>query len=615
MQTLNKLNDQQTDTILREALAHLNRRDFASAERLVEIVLSTRPNDANAIYVMGQLRHLQGRLLDAQALYRRALTIDPQRPETLHHLGQSLSAAGQVDEAVVAYKDSLTQRPERPETLLELGMCHIRKQDYSAAERVLRDVLRIEPNSLAARQSLSATLVNLGRPKEGEALARSSLSLAAGDARWFAAFKHNIAIALAEQHKYEDAVQAYEEVRAIAPGLPLLDINCANALQAARRVEEAEELYRRLLAHEPLDQMAHRGLNQLLWRLDRSDFLESYDAAIAVNPANSGLYVEKGRQYLLYNQNKSALVTFAKALKAAPHDERAREGLAASLSRLGRYDEAVKEFEGIAARRPESAEIHCGLAECFLRSGESQRALNAAETALSCAPNSQLALALRDAALRQLNESGVIADYELLIGIFDLTGPEGYVDLGAFHKELMAYLERLLGDAPPHDATGLRLVSRTGGALFGAGDPVITALRSHLDQAVAAYVTRLPEDPTHPFLRRKDKELRYWGSWATRVAARGAIPSHIHDRGWISAVYFLDAPEDSNNARDSKGWLTFGEPPFGAHLGKPVVRKVKPLPGRLVLFPSYFWHGSVQSDAPRPRVTISFDAVPEASRA
>jgi tetratricopeptide (TPR) repeat protein len=407
---------------------------------------------------------------------------------------------------------------------------------------------------------------------------------------------------------------AYEEVQAIAPNLPLLDVNYGNALQAAGRMSDAENAYRCALARQPLDVMAHRGLNLLLWRLNRPDFLASYDAAIASHPDNSGLFTEKGRLQLLYSQNEESFATFEQALKVAPQDERAREGRASALSRLGRHDEAVKEFESIAARWPESAEIRAGLSECFLRSGDSQNALAAAEQALSSAPHNQLALALRSTALRQLNDMDGAEDYESLVEIFDLMAPEGYSDLGAFHRELSAYLNRLLGDVPAKDATGGRLVSRTGGTLFGAGEPVIAALRSHVDKAVAAYVARLPADEAHPFLARRNKELRYWGSWSTRVASHGSIPNHIHDKGWISAVYFVNAPDDVNDARDAKGWLKFGEPPFDAHLRKPVIRRVKPLPGRLVLFPSFFWHGSIQSDAPSPRLTVSFDAVPEASR-
>jgi hypothetical protein len=38
---------------------------------------------------------------------------------------------------------------------------------------------------------------------------------------------------------------------------------------------------------------------------------------------------------------------------------------------------------------------------------------------------------------------------------------------------------------------------------------------------------------------------------------------------------------------------------------------IKPIPGTLVLFPSYMWHGTVPFHAPASRTTIAFDAVPK----
>ncbi|HSN70518.1 MAG TPA: putative 2OG-Fe(II) oxygenase, partial [Steroidobacteraceae bacterium] len=59
------------------------------------------------------------------------------------------------------------------------------------------------------------------------------------------------------------------------------------------------------------------------------------------------------------------------------------------------------------------------------------------------------------------------------------------------------------------------------------------------------------------------------------------------------------------------GWIKFGE------AGKPTPGAgpawfVKPRVGRLVLFPSYMWHGTVPITGDSPRMTIAFDAVPSA---
>jgi hypothetical protein len=40
-------------------------------------------------------------------------------------------------------------------------------------------------------------------------------------------------------------------------------------------------------------------------------------------------------------------------------------------------------------------------------------------------------------------------------------------------------------------------------------------------------------------------------------------------------------------------------------------RAVQPVPGRLVLFPSYTWHGTIPLEASSARTTIAFDAIPQ----
>ena len=41
---------------------------------------------------------------------------------------------------------------------------------------------------------------------------------------------------------------------------------------------------------------------------------------------------------------------------------------------------------------------------------------------------------------------------------------------------------------------------------------------------------------------------------------------------------------------------------------------VRPAVGMLVLFPSYFWHGTVPFYSDQARLTVAFDAVPDRQR-
>jgi hypothetical protein len=56
-------------------------------------------------------------------------------------------------------------------------------------------------------------------------------------------------------------------------------------------------------------------------------------------------------------------------------------------------------------------------------------------------------------------------------------------------------------------------------------------------------------------------------------------------------------------------WLKFGEP--GLRLALPPEHFVRPEAGMLVLFPSYFWHGTVPFTTGGDRLTAAFDVLPD----
>ena len=69
-------------------------------------------------------------------------------------------------------------------------------------------------------------------------------------------------------------------------------------------------------------------------------------------------------------------------------------------------------------------------------------------------------------------------------------------------------------------------------------------------------------------------------------------------------------PDSAADAHAKQGWIKFGEPHFDAGPKASVRRAIQPVPGTLVLFPSYMWHGTVPFRSSESRTTIAFDVVP-----
>jgi tetratricopeptide (TPR) repeat protein len=172
--------------------------------------------------------------------------------------------------------------------------------------------------------------------------------------------------------------------------------------------------------------------------------------------------------------------------------------------------------------------------------------------------------------------------------------------------ELLADALRTLHTTHHHPAEqSVRGGTQTEGVLFARTDPLIQSLRAKVVQAVRAYVDRLPPfDASHPLLGTPRGNLLFAGSWSVRLKAQGFHTCHTHPLGWISSALYVALPESLGPA--PAGWLELGAPPSDLRLDLPAYQRVEPKPGRLVLFPSTMWHGTVPFDDGE-RLTVAFD--------
>ena len=123
--------------------------------------------------------------------------------------------------------------------------------------------------------------------------------------------------------------------------------------------------------------------------------------------------------------------------------------------------------------------------------------------------------------------------------------------------------------------------------------------------------SELSRDASHPFLAAPpiNWTLSVWG-----VVMQGGghqIP-HIHPAAWLSGVYYAQVSASIARAAESHaGWIAFAE--TAAMLdGKPDpgARLIRPEEGLMVLFPSYFYHGTIPLETDETRISVAFDLMP-----
>ena len=125
---------------------------------------------------LGNLYAAQGRKVDAERQYRRALVIDDQLFFAKVNLAQLLSGQGRLAEAELLLQEVRTQRPQDATIAFDLGLLLAQLGRPDAAEQALRASLAANPRLAPAAFNL-AVLVGEQRLPEAISLARQAAAL------------------------------------------------------------------------------------------------------------------------------------------------------------------------------------------------------------------------------------------------------------------------------------------------------------------------------------------------------------------------------------------------------------------------------------------------------
>jgi len=579
----------------------------AAADELIRPLLAGGMRDELAP-LAGAIRFQQGRFPEAVPLLERARALAPREVRFAFLHGAALAGMNRFDEAVLAYQAAIKLDPNIAQIYLALGQAQRKLKQFEDAQETYRKLLRLQPNAVDGYIALSSVLAEQGQTVEAEAPLRRAL-LHVKDKRTEAAIHNNLAILLSGQNRHAEALESLERTQALAPELPDLDQRRLDRLSQLGRYEECLVLYRKLLDQSPADLQLHKSYNSLLFRLGRMDeFLASYDRA----PQTREILLGKARFLSLQKRNDEVDAIFNTLLARDPLDGAALAGLADNQMALGRNQEALAIFESVLNRPGATPGVFSAAASAALLTGDPQKAEFFCQSGLRLAPFDQTCLALLGTSWRLKGDERdeALNGYDKLIRVFDLEPPEGFSSMESFNAELGAYLDRLHPKTDAYLEQSLYGGTQTEGMLFGAGHALVEKVRMRIEQAINSYIAALSTDPNHPFLARQSREFRYAGAWSCLMRGQGFHTNHLHPEGWISSCYYVTVPKETDNQQTCNGWIKFGEPSLNLPLKNPIRRAVQPVPGRLVLFPSYMWHGTIPLQASSPRTTIAFDVAP-----
>ncbi len=558
----------------------------------------------------GAFEHYNNKKYDvAEQWVSNILAPNPFHVRALHLGAMIASERGDHAAAQSRLQTAYSKKPNDPELLTTLGDIQSKQHDYTRAEMAYRMAIQVAPGMIAPRQNLAFILARQNLPTAAIREFDILIIMQPNNAN----FQIGRIYALRDSGQTELALKAIEALgegrmekgrEALLKAQLAMDLGEMDALAGHARRAYLED-----------DKMGAQALTVAVQGLAMAG-----EKTAALSTANDALKETRGGPNLM--------AAAGRALYDLGYEDDGAQALKKGLSKFSNAPsilavQAEKALENgdaetayILARkalgsRPGDNTITPVFARAALAADHIEEAMIAAESALKISPNNQFWIAVLATGGRLKGQDyKYYYNYDQFVRPYDLTAPVGYRNMAEFNGALSKTLNNLHGykDAPLYQS--LRMGTQTHHDLRFSDNPVIQAFFSMLEKPISEYMDAIGQDPKHPLTRRNSGKYRLSGAWSVRLTAGGHHVNHVHPQGWISSAYYVDVPDEVEDETAKNGWIGFGAPPLDIpEIAEPELM-IKPKPGRLVLFPSYMWHGTLPITGDKPRLTLPFDVIP-----
>jgi len=330
----------------------------------------------------GIAAYKEGKLQDAERLYRTILQSQPLHPDANHNLGVLAVSVNKADAALPLFKIALEANPKMEQFWLSYIDALIKEKQFDNAKAVLEQAkqqgvdadrlnsleAQLSPKTLKpniggvspSQQQLGSLLEHYqnGRLSDAEKLATSiSHEFPSHNFSWKilgAVFKAT--------GRNSEAVNANQTAVALSPQDAYAHFNLGVTLQELGRLDEALASYNQAIALKPDYVDAHSNLGVTLQESGRLDeALASYKQAIALKPHYAEAHSNVGVTLKALGRLDEALASYKQAIALKPDYADAHSNLGNTLKELGRLDEAEASYNQAIALKPDYAEAHYNL--------------------------------------------------------------------------------------------------------------------------------------------------------------------------------------------------------------------------------------------------------------
>ena len=379
----------------------------------------------------GLTAHKEGKLQDAERLYRTILQSQPLHPDANHNLGLLAVSSNNPEAALPFFKTALEAQPnleqfwlsyvgtlikcnqhetgrkvveqakqrglaseklnslERelipvagtdgadsknpPANQLNYLLKLYQQKQYEEAERLARAITQEFPAHQFGWKVLGGVFKQTRRPNDALVVIKKSVEVAPYDAE----AHYNLGTMLQELRKFDDAKLSYSQAISLRPDYVEAHSNLGLCLQELGCLSKAEASYKQAISFNPNYTEAFYNLGITLKELERLDeAAASFKQAISLNRSHAQAYSNLGVTLHALGKPDEAEGHFKQAISLNPNYAEAHYNLGITLRELAKLEQAKLSFKKAIELKPDFRQAHSGLGVLLLRTGHHQEGLH-----------------------------------------------------------------------------------------------------------------------------------------------------------------------------------------------------------------------------------------------
>lgn len=339
--------------VTQAAVLYALQREFDRGRAVLSTLTTAQPTNVNALIALARIEDARGDNSAARQAAQRAVTADPASVQARLLLADLAMRSGELEAAIGHLEEARKQNTAAVEPRLALGRIYLQQR---------------RPRDLDA---IIAELERMARDNGGLANALGQLFMEAG--------------------RFEPALEWFRTASIQNPGSPAQLLDVVRAQLALGNTAGARETLEKLLAAQPQHVPAAAQLVMLDIREQRRDAaMERLASLKAAHPNEASVALLDGEVAMATGSYSAAATAFDRAYRLLPSSAAAIRLYRAR--RLGRLPGATEPLIAWLQRRPDDIATRLVLAEEYVSTAQSDRAIEQYQLAVGAVPPNAMAL-------------------------------------------------------------------------------------------------------------------------------------------------------------------------------------------------------------------------------